>query len=345
MPLCTNCAHPVPHLYTVYQSAHNVRLSQCPACHELADPYVEHDGLNVVLDLILLKRAVYRHLLFNRGSPPRRVDEGQTKKDGSASGRNDNTRDADATREWARWWLVLRVGLGVVLADACTCSLPCAAVHLLTSPAVIRWSQLQPSATSDAPKQSAWTPEATETFFRVLLGCLVETFAFHAGITLSSFLVLTGLNYAARRYRPSSDSPISGVRQQLRYSHISLCLLYSSLTKFFLLLLLSIWGQPQPAPSPRPTYKHTIAIESPLLKMMWEALDDDKLDREWVVRNVLGGMATGFGLRVVLDCHPFFTTVIIMAGWAVKTAVANAVGRWVGQEAAVGDTWLAYSIP
>lgn len=28
-----------------------------------------------------------------------------------------------------------------------------------------------------------------------------------------------------------------------------------------------------------------------------EILDDDKLDREWVVRNVLGGMAAGFGLR------------------------------------------------
>lgn len=26
-------------------------------------------------------------------------------------------------------------------------------------------------------------------------------------------------------------------------------------------------------------------------------LDDDRLDREWVVRNVLGGMSAGFGLR------------------------------------------------
>jgi hypothetical protein len=29
----------------------------------------------------------------------------------------------------------------------------------------------------------------------------------------------------------------------------------------------------------------------------FEILDDDKIDREWVVRNVLGGMAAGFGLR------------------------------------------------
>lgn len=26
-------------------------------------------------------------------------------------------------------------------------------------------------------------------------------------------------------------------------------------------------------------------------------LDDDKLDREWAIRNVLGGMSAGFGLR------------------------------------------------
>lgn len=28
-----------------------------------------------------------------------------------------------------------------------------------------------------------------------------------------------------------------------------------------------------------------------------EILDEDQLDRQWVVRNVLGGMAAGFGLR------------------------------------------------
>lgn len=101
-----------------------------------------------------------------------------------------------------------------------------------------------------------------------------------------------------------------------------------------------------------------------------EILDDDKLDREWVVRNILGGMAAGFGLRgmsmctcvsqvtygifcycvVVLDCHPFFTTIIVIVGWAVKTGLASLVSRWVGvgiggQESIAGEMWLAYSIP
>ena len=44
-------------------------------CGSFADPYVEHDLTIIVLDLILLKQGVYRHLLFNRGSKPRRFDE------------------------------------------------------------------------------------------------------------------------------------------------------------------------------------------------------------------------------------------------------------------------------
>lgn len=46
---------------------------------------------------------------------------------------------------------------------------------------------------------------------------------------------------------------------------------------------------------------------------------------------------------VVLDIHPFFTTVVILAGWAVKTSVANYLHPWVSSGA--GDVFLAYSIP
>ncbi|KAI0059251.1 Arv1-domain-containing protein [Artomyces pyxidatus] len=323
MPLCTNCAHPVPHLYTIYQTAHNVRLSQCPSCHELADPYVEHDGLNVVLDLILLKRAVYRHLLFNRGAPPRRVVDGVSVKAGAEI----EEGDEDWARERIRWWWTLRVGVGVVLVDA-----------------FIRWSQLRMLHSAETETSITWTRGAMVSFLRVLVGCLVETVAFHVGITVSSFLVLTGLEKAAR-WRIVRSEPMSGVRQQLRYSHISLCLLYSSLTKFFLLLLLSIWGPSSVTDATPPQYTHTIVFENASLRRIWEALDDDKLDREWVVRNVLGGMAAGFGLRVVLDCHPFFTTLVILSGWGIKTVVASVVSGWVGEEESIGETWLAYSIP
>ena len=44
-------------------------------CRAFADPYVEHDSLMLILDLILLKRDVYRHLLFNRGTGARRLGD------------------------------------------------------------------------------------------------------------------------------------------------------------------------------------------------------------------------------------------------------------------------------
>ena len=45
------------------------------SCHAFADPYVEHDTLTLWLDLILLKRDVYRHLLYNRGLGARRLSD------------------------------------------------------------------------------------------------------------------------------------------------------------------------------------------------------------------------------------------------------------------------------
>jgi hypothetical protein len=99
------------------------------------------------------------------------------------------------------------------------------------------------------------------------------------------------------------------------------------------------------------------------VSQLLDILDEDNLDREWVVRNLMGGMSTGFGLRgvsrsrpvfatyrrqlcrVILDCHPMFATLIILAGWVVKTAIARLVCEWVGGDPDTGEAWLAYSIP
>ena len=54
-------------------------------------------------------------------------------------------------------------------------------------------------------------------------------------------------------------------------------------SKLFLLALLAIWGAPPPAPH------HRLGL--------LDVFADGALDRAWVVRNVLGGMSAGFGLR------------------------------------------------
>ncbi|KAI9512087.1 hypothetical protein F5148DRAFT_126833 [Russula earlei] len=272
--------------------------------------------------------------------PPRKVEE-----TAALRGRDDDSEDGDdpqrrereqnkemkrveaqdRARERTRRWLLVRVGAGVVLVDS-----------------FVRWSRLQ-SGLSSSLMTTGNDREAAVAFLRIMLGCFVETASFHGGITLASILVLTGHDRVARRKH--ANSPLSTIRQQLRYSHISLCLFYSSLTKFLLLVVLSIW-EPQVHRRDVPNnhqreYAYKMSLESPF----WHFLDDDILDRTWLVRNMLGGMSTGFGLRVVLDCHPFFTSLVILSGCLIKTVVVGLVREFVGPGNDVDETWLAYSIP
>ncbi|OJT03366.1 hypothetical protein TRAPUB_6035 [Trametes pubescens] len=213
-----------------------------------------------------------------------------------------------------------------------------------------------PHHPGDTAATAAWSRAALHGFLRILVGCLfvrlrlrycarAETAAFHAGVVLACYAVLRAL--------PKAQAPVSGIREQFRYSHVPLTLLYSSLTKLFLLFCLSVWHpDASPAAHDAPPLHPDAVFTHPVITGALSLLDADTLDRAWVVRNVLGGMAAGFGLRVVLDCHPVFTTIIIIAGWLVKTAVAGLVSGWVGtglgadaDSKAAGEMWLAYSIP
>lgn len=63
-------------------------------------------------------------------------------------------------------------------------------------------------------------------------------------------------------------------------------------------------------------------------------LDDDKLDREWIVRNILGGMATGFGLRgassyvAVLPDDVILTNVVLRSPNWVMVSIGNGQLCW-----------------
>jgi len=65
MPICVECGKPVPNLYTEY-SKQNIQLSVCNSCNKFADQYIEHDYIIIFMDLLLHKKQVYRHLLFNK---------------------------------------------------------------------------------------------------------------------------------------------------------------------------------------------------------------------------------------------------------------------------------------
>ncbi|KAF7327376.1 hypothetical protein MKEN_00315200 [Mycena kentingensis (nom. inval.)] len=320
MPICTTCTTAVPFLYTEY-SEYNLRLEQCQVCareqraqpvelktHSFADSYVEHDSLTLLLDLILLKRGVFRHLLYNRDTEPRRLVKGVVV-----------NPPVDAYKELERASLLRTIGRGL-------CALEALGDHsALRRTLVIRWSHLNPN---QPPDESPWTTETLNALFRTLVGVLVETFAFHSGVICACFIVLS----VADRIGKRSKNELSAIRREFRFSLIPLTLFYSSLTKLFLLFLLTIWRPSGDGPPLRWPFGLQI-------------FSDEDIDREWVVRNVLGGMSAGFGLRVILDTPPIFTTLIIICGWVVKTAMSHLVSRWVGGDEQTGEAWLAYSIP
>lgn len=308
MPICTTCTHAAPYLYTTYESDYNLRLEQCTSCGSFVDPYVEFDALTLFIDLILLKRGVYRHLLYNRGTEPRRVGKQAAP-----------TRTAEESREKRRWRLLAKMCPSMIFLDA-----------------FIRWSYLNPS------NDVIWTSEMLRSFALVLVGATAETLAFHLGVMLACCCVLKVVDMFRGATRAKSS-----VRQEFRLSLVPLSLFYSSLTKYFLLLLLTVWLPASPSTSTSQSLPPWVLTQNQAVRSAFQMLDDDKLDREWVIRNVLGGMSAGFGLRVILDdIQPLFTTLIIIFGWAAKTAVAQifSTSGWLRDET-FKAAWLAYSIP
>lgn len=61
---CVNCGAEVEELYRRYCPS-VLKLLKCGTCDLLADKYIEYDPVIILVDLILLKRQAYRHLLHN----------------------------------------------------------------------------------------------------------------------------------------------------------------------------------------------------------------------------------------------------------------------------------------
>ncbi|BGP35503.1 hypothetical protein JCM10296v2_007341 [Rhodotorula toruloides] len=64
---CIHCSSPTPSLYIKYSDPSNTSLLQCSTCSRIADIYQSFDFPVLLLDLLLLKPEVFRHLLRNRG--------------------------------------------------------------------------------------------------------------------------------------------------------------------------------------------------------------------------------------------------------------------------------------
>ncbi|XP_058802014.1 protein ARV1 [Phymastichus coffea] len=64
MYTCINCGAQVDELYRRY-SPSVLKVVKCENCGNLADKYIEYDPVIVLVDLVLLEKPAYRHLLYN----------------------------------------------------------------------------------------------------------------------------------------------------------------------------------------------------------------------------------------------------------------------------------------
>ncbi|XP_076299196.1 ACAT-related protein required for viability 1 [Lasioglossum baleicum] len=61
---CVNCGAKIEELYRSY-CPNVLKLLECDSCGHLADKYIEYDPAIILVDLILLDKRAYRHLLYN----------------------------------------------------------------------------------------------------------------------------------------------------------------------------------------------------------------------------------------------------------------------------------------
>lgn len=66
MTFCVNCGDYKPDgkFYIKYNN-NSYKLLDCNKCGKIIDKYIEYDHLNILINIILLKRGVYRHLVYN----------------------------------------------------------------------------------------------------------------------------------------------------------------------------------------------------------------------------------------------------------------------------------------
>lgn len=67
MPVCVECGEP---LTATIRRENNVNVAaQCPNCAQTADKYVEHNVVHQCLDLLLMRRSVWWHAMYNSSGP------------------------------------------------------------------------------------------------------------------------------------------------------------------------------------------------------------------------------------------------------------------------------------
>ncbi|RXK37973.1 hypothetical protein M231_04759 [Tremella mesenterica] len=312
MPVCVHCAYPTQHVYTTYSTKSNIRLGE--RCNQFIDPLIEHPPLLLLLDLILLKPRVYLHILFNRGSPPRHAEPTVN-----------DTDKTDQRYEVLRGYLI-RLSLLTLVTET---------ILRVRSP----------------------TMELAENPWCLVRAVVVSGIELVTQYLVTTFLGLGWLWWVGWWPQDGRQGKLKDGRQENFIPIlIPLTLLITSILPLLLQLILSIWSTSSPTstfitPSqlsgadlhssntPFPLLSSLTILPASLLSFipphyletvgnvetaLWETWT--KSDRIWAGTRLLGGMSSGFGLRVLLPTSPRMTTLLVLSGWICGTMAGQMVG-------------------
>ncbi|KAL7425190.1 sterol homeostasis protein [Cryptotrichosporon argae] len=334
MPVCTHCAFPADHVYTTYASKSNVRLSVCPRCETFADPLIEHPPLLILLDLVLLKPRVYLHLLFNRDSARLDADAAVTEQAQATAtatataGRRDTHVHAQLARlalaavaAESAVRLLPHVTARGLCADAATVARTVAAVGAetaaqLATTTLLALAVLRAQGWWPARKRFAFRDGRQENFVPALIP-LTLLYSTLVPLVLQLALAIWYTPASPLEPAPSLASPFADfTASPLRaLRHLSRCALDQPRVRAVLVPLSPHLAQLAEAAR---SIQHDVATAL----AEWAASDRAWA---WAGTRLLGGMASGFGLRVLLPTPPVVTTALVLAGWAAAAGAGRAV--------------------
>lgn len=288
MPICVHCSTPTQALYVSYGPQHLI-CTKCKACGAFADPYVEHEAIIVIIDLILVKPRAYRHLLFNRKDV---FAQDEPKKKDKVS---------PSINERHTWFLLARHFLALLMVDA-----------------YLRWfylcrdhnTSLQDSMSGDLSTRLLvlWS------YVSILRSTCATMLTLHAVVLFLATLYHQIVQWIAQKQSSSAKSKIDqNELQRFKMHLIPNALLLSSLTPTFLLCLLLLW---QPLSQSNQDQKQQG-------EWQWNEASID-----WAIRSLVSGLSAGVGLGVVLPLQrtkagALMATLILMIGWYLQFIVSQ----------------------
>ncbi|WFD25987.1 sterol homeostasis protein [Malassezia nana] len=288
MPVCVYCARPVPALVARFGSGH-IALARCAAgCGRIADPYLEYGHAILVIDLILIKPRVYRHLLYNIAPIQQHALR--------------HTSYTLPLHVHARR-LVALVLVESYLAWFTLCVHP--------------WAMEPTSAWTSSAYGRSWLPAPLIGAARVACATFLHMLALHATVVIAGRLV----QGVWHRYRGANAYPYL-----YPWYLPSVAMLYASLSTELLLVIRLVWDSRMPADRRATAQPSLLAPLQGIAPYVPGWLASGPWHTDLFIRHILGGMSAGVALAATWPIPPLISALVALLGFAVQAHVRAWLG-------------------